>query len=223
MILSVSSKIKQGKHPYVLQRSARIHIMQEQEIKRIILNRQTFERVLDVLGEPFEVVSQTNLYLDTQDWRLRSLGIMVRVRMANEQLILTVKHSAIQQEGCFNAQELECPLTGFTLDEITARGLSLGVRLAPLEWVAAQDIDPETVLQVRGSTWNIRRRFDRQSLGIWELDHTRFHDHTEDFELEVETEDLEGVRHAVHGLEIEIQQVLPPQTVTKSERMFMRL
>ena len=131
--------------------------------------------------------------------------------------------SSTEGAGSFEAREVEGDVDRETAEAILARGHGLAAVLAPTTHTELhQRFGNLEELTIWGHTDNLRRCYpiDRSSTG-WtlELDRTAFPGGSVEFEIEVESEDLEGVKPGLAKLleKAEIEWIA--QTRTKSERL----
>ena len=202
----------------------------EQELKRSIAERHTFEALLGWSGfrlgpdaVPFGPPSerQRNDYFDTDDLALIRQGCMVRVRQGNS-IVLTVKCASERRDGYCDALELEGPLSEGERDRL----------LAAPQRLLDQDAEPAAELRRRfgrpelrhvGTLLNERyRRHWREY--VVELDCMTFPDGHQEYELELELHgDTERIRRVETELVGELEAAglrTTPSSETKMCRLF---
>jgi uncharacterized protein YjbK len=184
----------------------------EQELKFSLVGRDEFERVLARLGPPQAVVDQVNHYFSASAGQV-SPDWVLRVRREDELHELTLKLGRSQRQGYFESVEVNCPL-----DPEQAAHLLTTDLWSPELW----DLPP--LLRLRqefeldrlvllGSVQNLRHRCPQQGW-VAELDITTFPGGRIDYELEVETSQVELVQQALQPL----SDLLTVQAKTKFRR-----
>ncbi len=180
----------------------------EQELKFKIAGPAEFERVLLALGPPQAVLEQRNHYFasPSKDWALR-------VRDEDGEFELTLKLGRRQSQGYFEALEINCDLNQAQVAELLEAGAWSEElwELPPLQRLRTEFGVGQ--LALLGSLHNRRHRCD-QGGWVGELDITTFPDGHVDYELEVETSQVELVQQALQPL----AELLSEQTQTKFRR-----
>lgn len=190
----------------------------EQELKFQIAGPAEFEKVLEFLGPPEKLLSQCNYYFSDRadgvspNWSLR-------VRQENELSVLTFKVGQKQSQGYFQATEVECPVDQDQVDEFLKQPVWSETlwELPPLQRLREEFGVKRLVLL--GSLRNQRHRCRQAAGWVAELDITQFPNNQTDYELEVETDDVQAVTSALEP----VSRYLTPQTKTKFRRFLERL
>jgi uncharacterized protein YjbK len=189
----------------------------ERELKVALPDRVSFERVLQVLGDPDETIDQVNYYFDTDGEFLRKNHATVRARKEKGRILLTLKRGTQKSEGYFESEEIEDLLESGSFNPESFDPYARDTRVSR---VLIADYGRPS-LTCLGSIEN-RRRVYGLGYGIKiELDETRFPgDHTE-FEIECESEDESLAREKVSEIIRKAGVRALPQTKTKHQR-FLR-
>lgn len=167
---------------------------EESEIKYSLFGRDDHQKLVgpDGLKGAAGVELQKNHYLDTRDLRLAGGMAMIRLRTSSGGAILTFKRGSELEAGVFRATEVEAPLEGGTVEEILRDPKNLyALPIPPVEAFRSRFGEPD-LLWV-GVLVNERKRF-RDGRFLAEVDRMVFPDGSEEYEVEVETEDLPAAR-----------------------------
>ena len=193
----------------------------EREVKFAILTEKDFERVLARLGPGIRRVVQVNLYLDTSRHELAAGGRMLRARVTSAgDCLLTFKEMVRFDGGEMEAREEEVPCDRGVLE----KAIEVGLRNADLCKLLPEDVLsalPADALMVRA--WAKTERFVRKmdaDVKVY-LDRTAYPGGVEDFELEVECDDVSRARAVAEELVGAAGVALLPQTRTKNQRAIM--
>jgi len=184
----------------------------EQELKFSLAGAAEFAQALEWLGPAQAVVDQSNHYFSASagqaspDW-------VLRVRNEDGQFELTLKLGRSQREGYFESTEVNCSLEPDQVDHLLKRqdwspelwGLPPLARLR-------QEFGLDRLVLL-GSLRNQRHRCPQQGW-VAEMDITTFPCGRVDYELEVETSQVELVQQALQPL----AELLTVQTKTKFRR-----
>lgn len=193
----------------------------ELEVKYELPDSAAFERLrarLERQASETRTLHQTNHYFDSADRRLaRGLAIL-RIRIT-DRAILAYKKGEEVEPGQFRSQEFEVALEEAEVETVLADPRAL--LALPHEPVQELLVDhPDLVLTQLGTLINHRHVFELDGRRL-ELDHLRFGDSHEEFELELESDDMaEAARWCQQLLESENLPVLPSR-LTKLHR-FLR-
>ncbi|MFN8609329.1 MAG: CYTH domain-containing protein [Vulcanimicrobiota bacterium] len=190
----------------------------EQELKFQIAGPVEFEKLLQFLGPPEKLLNQCNYYFSDRSDRV-SPDWSLRVRQENELYELTFKLGRRQSEGYFQSTEVECPVDKEQADELLYQPVWSETlwELPPLQRLR-QEFGVERLFLL-GSLRNQRHRCPQSRGWVAELDITQFPNGQTDYELEVETSDVEGVKQALEP----VREFLTPQTKTKFRRFLERV
>ena len=189
----------------------------ERELKMALQDRGSFERVLQVLGEPDETIEQVNYYFDTEAEFLRRNHATVRVRREKGSILLTLKRGTRKSEGYFESEEIEDLLGSgsFSPEDFDVYGQNTRVSRV---LIADYGRPPLICL---GSIENRRRVFTLgQGIKI-ELDETRFPGDRVECEIECETDNESLAREKVSDILRKAGVQAFPQMKTKHQR-FLR-
>ncbi|MBS2034675.1 CYTH domain-containing protein [bacterium] len=189
----------------------------EQELKFQIAGPAEFEKVLSFLGPAEKLLNQCNYYFSDRADRV-SPDWSLRVRQENDLFELTFKLGQKQSEGYFQATEVECLVDKDQADELLYQPVWSETlwELPPLQRLR-QEFGVERLVLL-GSLRNQRHRCPQAGGWVAELDITQFPNGQTDYELEVETADVEGVRQALKP----VDEYLAPQSKTKFRRFLER-
>lgn len=193
----------------------------ERELKLRLQDGEAAGLLARVLGEPFEIVEQLNVYLDTRARQVASSRSMVRLRREGGRWSLTYKRGLRVQAGYFEAREVEVPLAALPQTDWSELGLSGLEDLAPLEALRADGVPGE--LAISGEVHNRRSRYRLSQGEVLELDRTRFPDGRVDWEVEVETRRPDEVRGLLADLAQRAGILFEEQDKTKYERFLEAL
>ena len=189
----------------------------EQELKFSLAGRTEFDQALSLLGPAEAVLEQTNHYFSGLEGQV-SPDWVLRLRNENGEFELTLKLGRSQREGYFESLEINCLLSQVQAEEILSgpkwsRALWA---LSPLQRLR-QEFGLEQLVML-GSLRNVRHRCPQQGW-VAELDISRFPGGQIDYELEVETDQVERVQRALEPL----RALLTVQTKTKFRRFLERV
>jgi uncharacterized protein YjbK len=154
----------------------------ETEIKVELPDYHAYLKIYGALGVPQLYLTQENIYFDSSDQVLHSLGVMFRLRIENEKKIFTVKSGSKIENGVQQAKENE-----FSVAELDFSQAGLHKILTQLCTIAI----PESLeLKKLGSILNKRVVFENFFNVKLELDHTQiFEKHYYEIEVETDTPD----------------------------------
>lgn len=193
---------------------------QEIELKVRLVGRGDYERLCARLGEPDETREQVNHYFRSADGRIPGDQGVIRIRVEGGRAVLTVKLGGWVTDGLVRAREIEEAWQGDpdALPPPSEAFWQGGYRgMAALEARFGRRFG----LVWAGAMHN-RRRVHRTGDGLClELDASRYPDGEEDFEVEVETPDPEGVRSRLLALLDAAGVRHAPQTRTKYQRFLL--
>ncbi len=162
----------------------------ESEVKLALDGPRDIEKLLgpDGLAGPRRVEVQENLYFDTVDLVLARALAMLRLRLtAGKSPLLTLKCGTEVEAGFFRSVEIEAPV-----DAPVAEGLRRDppavyrLNLEPINFL--RERHGVLPLAVIGSLHNERTSVAAGRFLV-ELDRIRFPDGSEEFEVEIETEE----------------------------------
>jgi uncharacterized protein YjbK len=190
----------------------------EQELKFQITGPAEFEKVLSFLGPPEKLLNQNNYYFSDRSDRV-SPDWSLRVRQENEHYELTFKVGRKQTQGYFESTEVECPVDKDLVEELLYQPVWSETiwELPPLQRLR-QEFGVERLVLL-GSLRNQRHRCPQVAGWVAELDITQFPNGQTDYELEVETADVEAVTEALKP----VRDYLSPQSKTKFRRFLERI
>lgn len=200
---------------------------QEREIKLAIADRRSYDRLCSELEGFEKEIEQINYYLDGPGLRLGRHNTMLRVRTRADRDggVLTLKRGTTIRDGYFDSSEEEVSLSPRevgALLERPARIERLGPEAAALFEIAAGK-RPAPPLEVVGELRNIRRNY-RLPEGVFvELDRLCFGEGEEEYEVEVETDDPDGVREILGRIFARIEVSATPRSETKFQRLMARI
>lgn len=207
----------------------------EVEAKYAIEGEREFRRILACAGTPASVREQLNCYLDGPRGDLGRRGWMARIRLTEDEAVLTLKRAVAgtrgSPDGVFRAVEIErgvprAPAVAWLENAGGAPGGGQGVGRTVRGLL---DPGPEAPREVRDFlssgravlvTWSLSLRWTFRDLGRPDLvaDETWFPDGSRDFEVEVECEDVAAARARAHDVARAAGVSLAPQTLTKHAR-----
>ncbi|HXE72503.1 MAG TPA: CYTH domain-containing protein [Candidatus Nitrosotenuis sp.] len=194
----------------------------ERELKYRLAGPADYQALLTELGRPCAQALQVNVYFEAPDGRIEAARSVLRLRCEGEARLLTYKRGLSQEEGYFQAREVEEEVDPATAERLLAGDLSEDLwALSPLA-ALARDLG-RCPLHVRGRTENLRLRFPLPGGDFLELDRTVFPGGQVEFEVEVETRQPDQVRAWLEGLWARTGVVVEPQTRTKYERFLASL
>ena len=158
-----------------------------------------------------------NHYFDTSRRELLARGAMFRIRETQDRRGVALKRGIAVRDGAFEAAEWEEPLADRDWVRVVRAGGDLGILDRPIvdEGFA---LAGSIVLPYLGSVRVLRRAHRIASGAAIELDLVSFADGTQDWELEVEAERLDGIRPLVCDLLAGRGIARREQTRTKFER-----
>jgi uncharacterized protein YjbK len=189
----------------------------ERELKIALPDRVSFERVLQVLGDPDQTIDQVNYYFDTGEEFLRKSHATVRVRNEGDKVLLTLKRGTQKSDGYFESEEIEDPLESGSFSPESFDPYAEDTRVGRV--LIADYGGPR--LSCLGSIENRRRVFKLEHGIKIELDETRFPGDRTEFEIECESEDELLAREKVSEIIRKAGVRARPQTKTKHQR-FLR-
>lgn len=192
----------------------RMYLMMNQEIEREfknLLTKDEFEQLLlDLQLEEKDAIKQTNIYFDTEDFRLKEMRMGLRIRQYEDRGELTLK-SPLQQNEKLETTDF---LTFEQAEELVKAGhILLDGHVA--DHLRAAGVDPTTLVPI-GQLSTLRYAFPGEG-GVFFLDKSFYQDQL-DYELEFEADELaEGAKTFAgfldeHGIKIR-------KTAQKIERM----
>ncbi|MBN6187181.1 CYTH domain-containing protein [Aneurinibacillus sp. BA2021] len=159
----------------------------EQELK-LLLTKETYERLLLHADDTKPVLCQTNYYFDRPDFYMGKSGVMLRVREENGTWILCAKMKLASSSSAVSSIELEQEITPETF-EAGRSNPEILVHLLPDEGQKAiRQLLPPSDLIVRGTLRNERRTLYLPEIKGYtcELDRTFLPGNREEYELEIE-------------------------------------
>lgn len=162
-------------------------------------------------------ISQVNLYLDTLEEDAQKMGFSIRLRVTEQNAVITIK-SRIKSasKGLFVADEIESEVP-----KELAIGWLLGKNLLPIPDGKEFDILHKLVpLGLKVATWSrtFRYSFHLGSDMKVELDETMYGDGTRDYEIEIESDNINQAMKIANELSKKLNINLEPQTKTKHAR-----
>lgn len=189
----------------------------EQEIKYWMAGPDEFATVLNFLGPAQGVLLQRNHYFSDRQGQ-PSPDWVLRLRDQDGQHELTLKLGRSQRAGYFESLEVSCEvepeLAGLILQGEWPESLR---NSAPMQRLRQEfGLDRPTLL---GSLVNRRHPCPQSAGWVAELDITQFPNGQVDYELEIETDQLELVQAQLQPL----AGLLNPQTKTKYRRFLERI
>lgn len=189
----------------------------EIELKYRLEGREHYERVCRELGMPESDERQVNHYFQSPDGGIPGERGVIRIRLERGAAVFTVKLGGPMRRGLVSSMEYEEPWRG-ALEEIPSAPESLwdgGFKgMEALE----QAFGGRFPLVWAGSMEN-RRKTYRHSTGLrLEVDASRYSCGSEDFEVEVETEDPDRDRPLLEALLTGCGIRREPQPETKYQR-----
>ncbi len=208
----------------------------EVEAKYSIQGETAFRRILACAGTPTSVRAQLNCYLDGPRGDLHRMGWMARIRLTDHEAVLTLKKAmpGTQRagDGVFRAVEIERPIPR-TLARawVEKAGRPSGSRRRREQDLLDPGPDaPREVREFLASgevtvvTWSFTLRWTFRAAGRPDLlaDETWFPDGSRDYEIEVESEDVEAATARALDVAGAAGVVLTPQTLTKHARAMRR-
>lgn len=195
----------------------------EEELKYLLAGHEDLERLLGAggLGGYLGTERQENLYFDTRNLRLLRGLAMLRARaVAGGKVSLTLKSGTELEAGYFSSEEVEADITGAILAELRRDPASMFRHdLAPVRALRARFGEPKLVLI--GTLRNERARFLAQRFLV-EVDRMTFPDGTEEYEVELETEERGAAREWLLGEFRRLGVRAEPGRETKLERLLRR-
>lgn len=162
-----------------------------------------------------------NHYFDTADRALRSRGAMLRIRETGDGCVAGLKQAVAIRGGEFEAAEWELPLAERDWQRALRAGGDLGILDHPVIRESFE-LARSSVLPYQGALRVLRKRYRLSAATLLELDLAVFEDGSQDWELEVETEQPEGVRLFLEDLLDRRRVAWREQTRTKYERFLER-
>lgn len=175
---------------------------EEKELKVILDGAGEYRRLLAFLPRPLRLERLTNHYFDTPELELQQQGMMLRIRTSDtsgSRPLLTLKWNLRVVRGTFLVDQVELPVDGATLRQY------LRIPSPPDLW--PREIREQLArnaihqpLQIIGRS-ETRRTVIRVPSGLLlELDACRFAGGFEDYELEVEGQDMGSIRKEVRKM-----------------------
>jgi len=193
----------------------------EIELKYRLADRQQYLGLCEALGEPEDLVEQINHYFESPDGRIPGDRGAIRLRLEKGRAIFTVKLGGMVEAGLVRAREFEEPWQGQpdrmppSPEEFWSGGYAGMEALAgafgsrfPVAWV--------------GKMTNVRKIYRTPGGLRLEVDASLYPDGSEDFEVELETQDPEGDRSRLERLLEAAGVRAQPQTATKYQRFLAR-
>lgn len=195
----------------------------EQELKLTIADRESYEKIVDLLGNTFcGEEQQTNHYFDTSDFHLLRHAAMLRIRCIQNEKIITLKIAQSVSQGIIRAIEIEQILSSELFNSIPSM---LHVLQLPqqfqLQLAALYVTSP---LNCLGSVQNSRKNFKMPEGLLIELDRTDYGVAGVEYELECEFPDatFDMVKDFVMPLLLKTNISWTPQNKTKYQRFLER-
>jgi len=195
----------------------------EKELKIRIHSKDDFFRLVKELKGYQQSVKQTNWYWDTNDFHLLAKEAILRIREEEGRRIITWKKGKSIEDGYFVSEEIEAEFPGELNNCKT--GKVLDIRALPKDIIEnIQRVIPEDSFNLYciGYIETERRYYSLQGFKL-EVDHIRYPDGYEDFELEVETEKLDELRNIIMELLKSMKIDYSYQTQTKFQRFLKYL
>lgn len=171
--------------------------MKEQELK-LLLDRETYEKLLEDFPNAPAPVKQVNYYFDTPDFDLGRNKIMLRVRQENGQFILCAKILQDASGSSLICTELEQTIPEAVFEQGKQRASVLLGHLPTEGQEAIRALVSPEQISLRGALENERRLLPfSNSPYTYELDRTLFPGNNESYELEIEGVENEAACHRV--------------------------
>lgn len=201
----------------------------EKEVKLAIKNIADHKRLIAALPKPETRFTQTNIYLDDKERRLKKHSLMLRAReiqfppgspIVDPPVTLTAKRRREQKDGLFISDEYNQVISMEEWENFQERRDETLLEGKVINFI--RSITEFGPLEIIGSMKNERYQV-RSDLYILEIDLTTFPDGTQEAEIECESPWLDKakahIEHLCRQLEIEIS----PQTKSKYVRFLERL
>lgn len=151
----------------------------ETELKVELPDYAAFLKIQSFLGLPKYYLSQENIYFDSENQKLHSLGVMFRLRIENNKYIFTVKSSVKLEKGVQQSEENELSVEAADYSQEKLNKI--------LKQLCKISLPENLYLIKLGSILNSRLVFEDFFSVNLELDHTQIFDR-HFYEIEVETE-----------------------------------
>ena len=194
----------------------------EKELKIIIHTEKDFQKLLKKLPDYQKTVFQTNYYWDTKDFQFLKNSINIRIRFEDSNNpVITVKHGNTINNGYFIADEYESEYTGLEKKFEIGEKLDLQSLSSKLS-EKINEVSDSSSLICLGSLKTIRRLYKLNCYKI-ELDHVFFPEGNEDYELEVETNDIDNLRPLIKALFKKLSVIYSNQSQTKYQRFLKHI
>lgn len=200
----------------------------EIEVKYSVSGETDFRRILAVAGTLATVRSHLNCYLDGPQGELRRMGWMARVRLNDDDALLTLKGQAPgpTEPGVFLTVEIERNLSRpKVLAWVQKDGKAPVGLLDPGPDVPGEVRDLLASGRVSVQTWALTTRWTFRDQGGLELvaDETWFPDGFRDFEIEVECRDIAAGQMRISEVSRSAGVLVHPQEMTKHARALLHV
>lgn len=154
----------------------------EREFKNLLTKEEFEQLLLDLQLDEKDAIHQTNVYFDTEDFRLKELEMGLRIRQYEDRGELTLKSPLQQHEKL----ETTDPLTLEQAEQLIKEGrIFLNGDVAA--FIEKEGIDPGSLIPI-GQLSTLRYSFPGDG-GVFFLDKSFYQDQL-DYELEFEADEL---------------------------------
>ena len=191
----------------------------ERELKLALESAEDHRRLCEVLPGFFEERVQENSYWDLPDGSLAGAGIMLRLRIEGPRARVTVKRAARRHEGFFEAPEDEESVTIDVAREVNAGARPFTALGGEVLGRLREELGSLEALARWGHMTNRRRRYRLPGDLVAEVDLTWFPGDVVEYEVELESDDVERARQRIVSYLERGDIRYRPQTRTKSERL----
>lgn len=160
----------------------------EIEIKLDLGSFTNYLKLLGFLGQIDSEQHQLNCYFDTADQKLKNEGWALRVRLENEQGVVTLKSTTTAQGSAAIRDEIESEVPRDRAYAVIHNQMAVAdLEAEPIRTVLDQfgDLPLEKIVQFSNTRQYKRQRIHDQNY-TFEVDKTEFADGSVDYELEIE-------------------------------------
>lgn len=192
-------------------------VRREVELKYRLKGAEDFRKLCRRLGKPQADFEQVNHYFQSADGKIPGVKGVIRIRLEKGRALFSVKLGGSLDEGLLSALEYEEPWKG-PLDVMPPPASEFWDHGYEGMQAIEQEVGGRFQLVWAGKMVNRRKVYPFEEDLFLEIDASLYPDGTEDFEVELETEQPEKDRNRLVNLLDRLLIRYEPQTATKYQR-----
>ncbi|WP_340027972.1 CYTH domain-containing protein [Paenibacillus sp. FSL H7-0940] len=156
----------------------------EKELK-LLLEQDSYKKILNRVNQQPDVIRQTNYYFDTCDFKLEKAGITLRIRNEEKNWLLCMKTKSNTESQFVSSTEIERSISERDFEYYKENPSEI------LEGITENPVNINSIINAEeisllGSIRNERKKIKLFNEYTIELDHSLFPGGNESFEIEVE-------------------------------------